>query len=128
MKKFCECRVFLIICFLLVWIIEIYKSFLNNSTIINNKSFECVVVMAFIVSVVLLAFFSPYFKKIHYAKTVILLTFSISTILILHESIYFYLPWNHNEQFIVSECILIYLSFFSLLLLLFISIKKALNK
>lgn len=43
---------------------------------------------------------------------------SALTFYMLGDSVYVYLPWNHNERFVISEYILIYLSAFTVLWLM----------
>ncbi len=120
MKIICRCNVVITVCFLLFWIIEIVKSFFYNSTIINvdKPSGHIVSIISFII-LTLYIVHSFLSQKVYRCTIVCLFIMSISTIVFLNESIYFYLPWNHNEQFIISECILIYLALFSLVLLFF---------
>ena len=120
MRIICRCNLMVTICFLLFWFIEVIKSIFFNSTIINSD-IPSTNVIATILLFLLISYIIHSFliKKIYCCTIVSLLIMSICTIAIFYESIYFYLPWNHNEQFIISECILIYLAFFSLIWLIF---------
>ena len=106
------------VCFLFFWVIEIVKSFFYNSTIINvDKPFGLIVSIISFIMLTLYLVHSFLSQKVYCCAVVCLFIMSISTIIFFYESIYFYLPWNHNEQFIISECILIYLALFSIVLL-----------
>ena len=118
LKIICRCNTVITVCFLLFWVIEIVKSFFYNSTIINvDKPSGHIVSIIAIIILTLYIVHSFLSKKVYRCTIVSLFIMSISTIVVFYESIYYYLPWNHNEQFIISECILIYLALFSLVLL-----------
>ena len=107
MRKLYLVNTFLLLVFLLIWLIEIIGCFIYDSVLIfNNESF--------IIILTLFALFLSFllFKKfkIGCLSIVCLLIASGFMILILRDSILFYLPFYHNESFSISECVIIYYS------------------
>lgn len=116
MKIMCKCNAIITVCFLVFWSKEIIKSFFYDSTIINETKAlgNIIIILLFIILVIYIAH-SFFTRRIYRCTIVSMFTMSITTITFLYDSIFFYLPWNHNERFLISECILIYLSLFSLI-------------
>ena len=107
MRKLYLVNTFLLLVFLLIWLIEIIGCFIYDSVLIfNNESF-IITSFLFIFSLCLLLFKK---FKIGCLSIVCLLIASGFMILILRDSILFYLPFYHNESFSISECVIIYYS------------------
>lgn len=111
---------FLIVGFLLIWIIELFKSIKYNSVlfsrdIVNDSRLSPLAGVAILILLSLIFF--RLFKKCNliYAGIVCLGVLSIITIFVVSQDILMYLPFYPNESFIISECILIYYSIFSCL-------------
>ena len=107
MRKIYLVNTFLLVVFLLIWLIEIISCFIYDSVlIINNESFFIILTLfALFLSFLLFRRF-----KIGYLSILYLLIASGFMILILRDSILFYLPFFHNESFSISECFIIYYS------------------
>lgn len=107
MRKLYLANTFLLSVFILIWLIEIISCFIYDSVlIINNESF-------FIILTLFALFLSSLlFKKfkISYLSILYLLIASGFTLLILRDSILFYLPFYHSESFSIAKCIIIYYS------------------
>lgn len=105
MKKLFSVNTAFLIIFLLIWIFEIFCSFSYNSILIENKS--SIIIAAVLCCIAnFLYFFSKF--KIGYMGIISLIIISGVTLLILKDSILFYLPIYHNERFVIRECIVIY--------------------
>ncbi len=107
MKKIYFVNTFLLSVFLLIWLIEIISYFIYDSILeFNNESFIITIAL-----LILFLFIFVYKRfKIDNLSIVCLLIASGFMILILRDSILFYLPFYHNEHFIIKECIIIYYS------------------
>lgn len=125
MKAIHRCNMVFIISILLFWMLEILKCFSYNSTLMNmNEIPKFIIVILVIGAFIVYVIYSFFSKPLCRYTVIVLFSLSVGTIILLYESIYFYLPWNHNEQFIFNECALIYLAVFSLVWLLLLGIKK----
>ena len=113
MKKIYIVNTFLLAGFLLIWLIEIISCFIYDSVLIfNNESFFIILTLfALFLSFLLFKKF-----KISYLSILYLLIASGFTLLILRDSILFYLPFYHNESFSIAKCIIIYYSLLTFVL------------
>lgn len=105
MKKLFSVNTAFLIIFLLIWIFEIFCSFSYNSILIENKS-SIIIAAVLCALLIFYIFFSKF--KIGYMGIISLIIISGVTLLILKDSILFYLPIYHNERFVIRECIVIY--------------------
>ena len=107
MRKLYLVNNFLLSVFILIWLIEIISCFNYDSILIfNNESFFIILTLfALFLSFLLFKKF-----KISYLSILYLLIASGFTLLILRDSILFYLPFYYNESFSIAKCIIIYYS------------------
>ena len=107
MRKIYLVNTFLLAVFILIWLIEIISCFIYDSVLIfNNESF--IITSFMFICFLYLLLFKKF--KIGCLSIVYLLIASGFMILILRDSILFYLPFYYNESFSISECVIIYYS------------------
>ena len=107
MRKIYLVNTFLLVVFILIWLIEIISCFIYDSVLIfNNESF--IITSFLFICFIYLLLFKKF--KIGCLSIVYLLIASGFMILILRDSILFYLPFYHNESFSISECVITYYS------------------
>lgn len=110
MKKLFLINMVFLLIFLVIWIFEII-CYINNDSILINENLPIIISL---VLFVVLIFYIIYNKfKIGFLGVICLFLISGITLLILRDSILFYLPFYHNERFVIRECIVIYYSLLS---------------
>ena len=114
MKLITKCNIAVLLVYLLVFLVEVIKSFFYDSIVVSLSNNSNVFLVVILLLAVALVFGIKNKKRLHFYTVICMVTVSMSVILLMSESIYFYLPWNHNEQFIFLECFLIYFAFFTL--------------
>lgn len=98
--------IFLVI-FALIWLLEVIACLNYNSIFLDNKS-TVIVILILLILLVIYLFYTKF--KMSYINVICLFVMSSITLLILKDSILFYLPVYHNERFVIRECIVIYYS------------------
>lgn len=107
MKKLFFVNTIFLIIFALIWLLEAIACLNYDSIFLDNKSTVIVILILLILSVIYL-FYTKF--KMSYINVVCLFVISSVTLLVLKDSILFYLPVYHNERFVIRECIVIYYS------------------
>lgn len=123
----------LIFCFVTVWVIDMFRT-INYDSILFNREISTdnrmPVYAGVIILIILFLFLAwSFFKRnITYSEIFCVICLSTITLLVLKNDINSYSPWQHNENFILVECIYIYYSFVALLLSLISGVYTLLKK
>ena len=122
MKIFMWINRAVLLIYLLFWVdqavgyLEAYDSIVVEHMEVDGQTFVYVTFFA-LITILVYRFFSK-FKNRVYNSTIMCMSVMVAlSFYILGDSIFAYLPWNHNERFVIPECFLIYLSAFTTLLI-----------
>lgn len=119
-KMIIICNWAIIMLLAIFWIRDIMFSFSFDSLIFTNESFEDSRISTLygifgIVIITIILVFGVKSNKIIVSQMSCIAMMSFINLIVFWGDIAFYLPIYHNEQFIVIECFIIFLSLFSIL-------------
>lgn len=116
--------ILLVVGIIAFWLYDLWQTWQFNSVLFGTDSLAdnplpSIVGICIVLGMILLLIVRIYKKFLAYARMTGLVVLAVLTLWALHGSLSFYFPWNHNEQFILFECILLYYSILSLLFVVF---------
>lgn len=121
MKIFMWINRAVLLIYLLFWADEAvgYFEAYDSIVVVHEVDGQIFVYVTFLALIPILVYrFFSKFKNRVYNSTIMCMSVMVAlSFYILGDSIFAYLPWNHNEGFVISECFLIYLSAFTTLLI-----------